>query len=300
MFDQFGSLTDRGFVAANPSSHRPAATLLSQFALINVIGPDSERFLQGQLTCDVISLNQEAWVAGACCSAKGRMVANFIVVKTTDGFLLRTPKAQAETLIAHLQKYIVFFKSKLSVNTDLHLIGIMDNLEQSKGCETTDDGYKISWADGRHEFWCSAASAEKLLMGDVCSESEWLMADINSGWLWVQPESTETWVPQYIGWQHQQGISFSKGCYTGQEIIARLQYLGKSKKNLYKVTANSDLAPVMSDVQLDGKTIGELASRFEHSGLAVISRDDDTLNAEISAQAVTLTKLFYTDSITKE
>lgn len=300
MFDQFGSLTDLGFVATNPSSHRPAATLLSQFALINVIGPDSERFLQGQLTCDVNTLNSDSWIAGACCTAKGRMVANFIVVKTADGFLLRIPKAQADLLIAHLQKYIVFFKSKLSINTDLCLIGVMDNMTQPTRCETTDDGYKISWADGRHEFWCSEASAEKLLMGDVCSESEWHIADINFGWLWIQPKSTEAWVPQYAGWQHQQGISFSKGCYTGQEIIARLQYLGKSKKNLYKVAGTTDLAAVMSDVQLDGKTIGELASHCGQIGLAVISRDVDTLNAEISAKPVTLTKLFYTDSITKE
>lgn len=303
MFDEFGSVINQSFMPENPSQKRPAATLLSQFALINVIGPDSERFLQGQLTCDVTELTTRNWLAGACCTAKGRMVANFIAVKTNEGFLLRLPRVQADLLMTHLKKYIVFFKSELSLAADLHLIGTVtdnpgstaNNTKNDAKFEILNDGYQLTWADGRHEFWGTEDNIRAHLTDDLCAESAWHIADIVNGWAWIQAESTEAWVPQYIGWQHQQGISFSKGCYTGQEIIARLQYLGKSKKNLYKVSATDDLAAVMTHIHIDGKAVGEISNRCGHLGLAVINSDEASLRAEISGQSVTLDKVFYTE-----
>lgn len=304
MFDEFGTETDLGFVPATPFSQSErttsVATLLSQFALIKVVGPDSERFLQGQITCDVTEISHDTWVAGACCTAKGRMVANFILAKTAEGFFLRLPRAQAATLMAHLKKYIVFFKSELSLAMDLHIVGVIhiahrENSDPSHATfNKTDEGFRLIWPDGREEFWSSELDSKTLLSGELCPELQWQEADIMNGWLWVQPESTEAWVPQYIGWQHHHGISFSKGCYTGQEIIARLQYLGKSKKNLYQVSATEVLGPIMSSVEQNGKTIGELASRCQNLGLAVVNSDAPSLTAEISGQPVTLEKVFYT------
>jgi folate-binding protein YgfZ len=298
LFDEFGSVSSQGFIPSHPSENRPAATLLSQFSLIKVTGPDSERFLQGQLTCDTSALTGNNWLAGACCTAKGRMVANFILVKTPDGFLLRLPRVQADVLMTHLKKYIVFFKSTLSLAADLHLVGIInpeDTAAPDASFHVLEDGYQLTWADGRQEFWGTKTCSEKRLNGDLCAESAWQIADITHGWMWVQNESTEAWVPQYIGWQHQHGISFSKGCYTGQEIIARLQYLGKSKKNLYRISTETDLPAVMSEIQNNGKTIGELASRCGKHGLAVVNSHDESFNAEISGQAVVLDKVFYTE-----
>lgn len=286
--------TSAGYVPAQISSQRPARTRLTQSALIRVTGPDSERFLQGQLTCDVRTLGDDNWAAGACCTAKGRMVANFLIVRTEDGFVLRLPAVQAERLIAHLKKYMVFFKAQMTVADDLYVIGELGSDNTARSLTRVPE-LCLNHSDGRREYWVSASAAENLLSADQCTEADWYERELRSGWVWVIPETTEAWVPQHIGWQHLEGISFSKGCYTGQEIVARLQYLGKSKQNLYLVESSTPLPAVMTSLSIDGRDCGELAAVTGKLGLAVISSEDTQLQATCQDQSVVLSRLFYTE-----
>lgn len=308
LYEAYGTITHEGFQPIQStrginSEVTDSVTLLSRFALLEVTGIDSEKFLQGQLTCDVINIGEDEWVMGACCNAKGRMVANFLLCKIDNGFQLRLPKEQAETLLNHLKKFAVFYKSELYVRDDLFLLGRILPPEQKKESpekklDTTKDGKLVYWPDGRIEFWCHSESTAKqwLSSARLCSEGEWLLRDIQQGIVWVTPPSHEAWVPQYIGWQFHEGINFKKGCYTGQEVIARLEYLGKSKRNLYLVQANEHLPEVMTPVFDDTKNVGELASLISHQGLAIINKDDDKLTAKVNDITITLTKLFYTNN----
>lgn len=297
LYTQVGAIEETGF-KPHIISESGNATLLSQFCVIQVTGPDSERFLQGQLTCDLVNLTKDTWVAGACCTAKGRMVANFIVTRIDEGYCLRLPKQQAEPFLTYIKKYAAFFKANLQLLDNLVILATLSNQSQERRVTHTEAGLSLQWVDGREEIWCESAEAALAWLNtrELCAESLWHQKDIELGWCWVTQASTEAWVPQYIGWQHHQGISFTKGCYTGQEVIARMQYLGKSKRNLYALHADSNLPEVMTPIRLDTKNIGEVSSCLNNKGLAVISRDEDSIQAKIGEIPVILTKLFYTDS----
>ena len=285
-----------GYIPQQISQDRPARTRLTLSALVRVTGPDSERFLQGQLTCDVKSLTSDNWTAGACCNAKGRMVANFIIAQTPQGYLLRLPAEQADTLINHLKKYIVFFKSQISLAEDLCVIAEVPATATTADAHASQEPHlTLPHADGRREFWVTEEEATACLQGSQCSEADWISTEIRAGYVFVTQQTTEAWVPQYIGWHELGGISFSKGCYTGQEVVARLQYLGKAKKNLYLVDGNDDLPAVTAQVTADGRHVGDLAAVSGSIGLAVISSEERTLNATLAEQPVVLSRLFYTE-----
>ncbi len=299
----FGQITDQGFIPAdgenNAGDQAQARTVLSQFALLQIDGPDSEKFLQGQLTCDMQSVTSEQWQAGACCDAKGRMIANFIAARSNTGFVLRLPSSQAEVLMNHLKKYAVFFKATMSVSENVRIIGELNTASGDRSM-SQGDIRQLNWPDGRCEYWVpDELTGDYLSNQPLVSESAWHAADVRSGWLWVQPSSSAAWIPQYCDWQAHDGISFSKGCYTGQEVVARLQYLGKSKRHLYQVEPASDLPDIMSDVLINGKAKGELATRVclddKSIGLAVVSSDEEILEGECENQKITLRRVFYTE-----
>ncbi len=109
----------------------------------------------------------------------------------------------------------------------------------------------------------------------LTAEHQWWLGDIAEGIVWVEEASREAWVPQFIDWHIHEGISFRKGCYTGQEIVARLQYLGKSKKNLVAVStvADANIAIMTALQDSQGKTLGDIAAWCGRLGLAVMNSD---------------------------
>lgn len=268
---------------------------LNRFTLLRVEGPDSERFLQGQLTCDVTALTDGQWTLGACCNAKGRMIANFVLARTAaEHYILRLPAGQTEALQQHLSRYAVFYKTAMNTDTGTAVSGRLPAspspalLAAPQPVRSDNGSLILSWPDGREEIWgANTASGDETL---------WHQQDIRQGLVWVQEASREAWVPQYIDWQLQGGISFSKGCYTGQEIVARLQYLGKAKKRLALVSADSALQPaLLTDVtNAAGKSIGEIAAWEDSQGLAVISSEMPQ-SAQIGEKTVKLCALFYTE-----
>ncbi|WP_430459620.1 YgfZ/GcvT domain-containing protein [Thalassolituus sp. LLYu03] len=267
---------------------------LAQYRLLKVEGPDSERFLQGQLTCDVVKLADQHWEAGACCTAKGRMVANFIIARLGQDFWLRLPAAQAEALKAHLGKYAVFYKTRMSIDERPLAGRLPDSLQQSTlngqhPLRADGDQCVLSWPDGREEIWGLTADADA---------AAWQRADQAMGLVWVEDVSREAWVPQFIDWQVQGGVNFKKGCYTGQEIVARLQYLGKAKKQLVSVSASQplDLKPLDALHDAHGKSIGEIASWHGQHGLAIVQGEECPVSANACENTVNIATLFYTEA----
>jgi tRNA-modifying protein YgfZ len=264
-------------------------TEISPFALLQIAGADSERLLQGQLTCDVSKLNDQHWTLGACCTAKGRMVANFVIARRGNEFLLRLPTEQAAALQAHLGKYAVFYKVNLQIS-DWQLSGAWpETAGAAWSANWQEDGVQLCWPDGRTEIWGRALPA-----GITLDNPRWQLADIEMGLVWVREATREHWIPQHVHWDILGGVNFRKGCYTGQEVVARVQYLGKSKRQLALVHCETppDTPPVLlSPVMLGEKSVGEVASWCQDRGLVVLTQETGNQAISINGMDMTLASL---------
>ena len=192
-------------------------TNISPRAFIQLSGPDSRKFLQGQVTCDMDSLTGGATINGAHCSPKGRIIFLFsATVDSAENIVLQMNKSIAAIALASLKKYAVFFKTQISDISDQQLTqNSQSNLERLR-----------------------AGSAE------------------------VVAETSDLFIPQMLNLDALGYISFKKGCYTGQEIVARAHYRGAVKRRMHHLQLQAGVLPSPGDSIQDnaGKVIGNIAS----------------------------------------
>jgi hypothetical protein len=226
--------------------------VLSHEGVLAVRGPDASKFLQGQLTCNLNYLNAETSSLGARCTPKGRMQSSFRIVLDGDGYLLAMASDLLQPQQADLSKYAVFSKSRLSDESgawcrfglaggDGSLVSLGLDLPQTADSVVRNNGMiAIRLADGRSELWVSSGEANQARMRLAAQLQEapvdrWLLDQIRAGIGQVFGSTRELFIPQMINLQALGGVSFKKGCYTGQEIVARMQYLGKLKRRLHRL-----------------------------------------------------------------
>jgi folate-binding protein YgfZ len=211
---------------------------LNQFSALKISGPDAERFLQGQLTCNMSDITTSTAFHGACCTAKGRIVANFNISYDGENYWLVLPSNSADVLEKYLQKYKVFFKASIENCQQSHLILGQWNTSIAGTAVHSEGLHQLTLSANRSFLIIKDNSEPEVLLSPTLN---WRLADIQEGIYYVEGDHLEQWIPQHINWHHVGGISFSKGCYTGQEIIARLQYLGKAKKALYHYQGTGEI-----------------------------------------------------------
>jgi hypothetical protein len=236
-----------------------ALTPLDQFGFLAVNGRDAVKFLQGYTTCDLEQLDTEHAQRGAICNIKGRMVSNFLVISTADGLLLRMDKALVESTEAFLGKYIVFSKAELvNLSGDMVCFGAFGDALAETGDTIPQDMYSIADNDegkllkvdeNRFELWAAAGQLNNNVQASTAALAAWQLAELRSGIVWVNADTSEEYIPQMFDLHNQAGISFDKGCYLGQEIVARMQYRGELKNRLH-------LAEVPDSVPAEHRQIG--------------------------------------------
>lgn len=260
---------------------------LSHEGVLAVRGPDASKFLQGQLTCNLNYLSDSQSSLGARCTQKGRMQSSFRILLEGDGCLLAMATELLEPQLADLKKYAVFSKAKLSDesalwarfglgNAEAVLAGLGLQLPPEDGAVVRNDGLiAIRVSAERAELWAPTDKAEglreklaaQLPEGDL---NQWLLGQIRAGIGQVMPATRELFIPQMLNLQAIGGVSFKKGCYTGQEIVARMQYLGKLKRRLYRLALNVEELPEPGTPLFSpthGSSIGEvvIAARAEQN-----------------------------------
>jgi len=227
-------------------------TELNHEGILAVRGADAAKFLQGQLTCNLNYLNAEYSSLGARCTPKGRMTSSFRILAEGEGFLLAMAKDLLESQLTDLKKYAVFSKATLSDDSaqwarfglsgadavlaelGLQLSGEADQVARADGL------IAIGLGQGRVELWApterAAATADLLQARLPHAElNDWLLGQVRAGVGQVFGATRELFIPQMINLQAVGGVSFKKGCYTGQEIVARMQYLGRLKRRLQRL-----------------------------------------------------------------
>lgn len=195
--------------------------------IITCTGPDATSFLEGQITCKVADLAPNQWRWAAHCNAKGRMHSLLQVVRLSDELIYLVATADnAEYACAQLAKYAVFSKVTLVVS-ELSTIGLI-------GYDTAQPGDVSQYGDGlclAMDNHCALLiNAQQAQLAVDTDDRLWQQAWIESGMPWFNDSLQGELIPQYIDLDLLNGIAFNKGCYQGQEVIARLHFKGKSKK----------------------------------------------------------------------
>ncbi len=277
---QFDNNDSVEFPVPPQSRHSNIVSLLSSQSFIRITGPDSQKFLQGQISVDVDKLTPSGHSIGVACTPKGRMYTGFrILNEMTDHYLLSMDKGLTESTLSTLGKYAVFFKTTLCEDDAMIGLGLAGqeidkvlehfNLPVNDLNEAliVDQGHllKIPGNCPRYELWMKkdALSYWWENLSSCCTpvaEGQWRLLDIEAVIPRVRPEFSEKYIPQHLNLPSLGAISFRKGCYTGQEIVTRMQNLGQQKSRTFYCQIETRVAPQPGDRVYDqnGKAVGEV------------------------------------------
>lgn len=248
---------------------------LSHLGLLEVQGADALSFLQGQLTNDIKQLNGNNAQYTAYCNPKGRMLAFFLAFSHHDHIHLQLPLVLAESIAKRLKMFVM--RSKVSISDmreSIIKIGINGPASQTLLSALfeqipTEDYALVSVANAtllklpsksaRFEIFTTMTHAPHIWQTLAKSATpvgaegwEWL--EIQSGIPCINTETQEAFVPQMLNLDALNAINYKKGCYTGQEIVARTHYLGKVKRRMQLASINSEASPKLGDEVLDKAT----------------------------------------------
>ncbi|WP_131783062.1 YgfZ/GcvT domain-containing protein [Legionella gresilensis] len=221
---------------------------LSYLAILSVEGNQAESFLQGQLTCDVRDVSQTTMRQGALCNLKGRIQALLDIVKTTTYQLILPADLIADTQTS-LSKVAILSRVQLSIKNDYKVYGFYlankhDKLPpkihlpaEKYGLSITEDGYCYCIDESSFLIISSVANQEALTAPFIssqqfCGSLAWHYLRIKQAKVEIYPNTRGLFLPHRLELHHQGYISFNKGCYKGQEIIARTHYRAKLKHQL--------------------------------------------------------------------
>ncbi|MDR1661522.1 MAG: folate-binding protein [Azoarcus sp.] len=272
---------------------------LTQFGLIGCAGDDARSFLHNQLTSDVNHLGAAGAQYAAWCSAKGRMLASLLLFCRGAEYLALLSSDLPEFILKRLQIYVL--RSKVSLadrSADSAIIGLagpragaaLENAglaapAAAPGMTGFAGGVLIRLDEKRYIILATADAAKQTWQKLSAAASPagapaWQWLDIQAGIPWVTEATREAFVPQMTDFDRIGGVSFHKGCYPGQEVVARARYLGKVKRHLYRTRAAAPLAagmpvfPAGTPDQACGQIANAAAAPGGHyDALAVILED---------------------------
>lgn len=232
--------------------------------VLDLIGSDADKLLQNQLTCDINEVTAEQARFTSICDLKGRALTTLLVVRIKpDQLALIVPQSLQSLLEQHLDKYLRFSRSKLTTS------------EYQLGSKAERIGEAFSVAHSDTEVVIQHPSEQmcwRLSKDQPTQPDELIEHDILAGLVWLTPSTSELFLPQVLGLEHHGGISYNKGCYLGQEVIARVHFLGKPKQKLALVNLSETIPETTASLNDEsGKSHGSVAVIFKKQALAIIS-----------------------------
>lgn len=266
---------------------------LSQFGTIRSSGPDARTFLQGQLSADVMALTPDTVLLASCNSAQGRVQSVLWLFERGDEIVLLTAAELLEATIARLKKYVLRAKVKFEAAA-LDVLGSMSAATNIADWtaplhqQQTGDTNVVEWPGGRRLIVAPSSVIEP----DEPFTRAWRLADIQAGIPTLHTQTNESFVAQMLNLDLLGGISFDKGCYTGQEIIARTHYRGSVKRRMFRYAVESETpAPgtrIVAGEESAGEVVTAVATQTGSELLAVIqlSHSDDELRLDVASRSV--------------
>lgn len=265
---------------------------LSTLALITVGGADRFTFLQGQLTNDLTKLSDNLMVAGYC-SPKGRLLAavRLFPFGETIGMIVAADSAAA--LVKRLKMYVLRSKVTVELSSEHEIVGFVGKRPQT----LPDDASVFLLPEASAQARIAAALPQGrglavVAKGSVkcgCAPEIWWAASAAAGDPWIFPETSERFTPHAVNLDLVHGVSFSKGCYTGQEVVSRIEHIGKTNRRTVLLAVNESLclapgsdltnpsgeviATVLYSVRLPDRTLllAEVATTLAESDEAIVT-----------------------------
>lgn len=275
---------------------------LSHYGIMHVAGEDAATFLQGQLCNDVLRLEVGDAQWNGWCSPKGRLLATFLLWRTTAGYYAQLPRILQATIQKRLQMYVLRAKVRLiDVSDDLVSLGIAGKMANTsihaafgaipdapRRAQHTAVGSVIRLSADRFvvvanveraiSHWEAFAAHARAVGAGV-----WDRHSILEGLIEVLPETQDAFVPQMANFELIGGVSFKKGCYTGQEIVARTQYRGILKRRMVRVHGESMTLPKPGDSVFSPAFPGQAAGQIANVAASPAGGFDALVVAQIDA-----------------
>lgn len=265
-------------------------TPLSAWGAIEVTGDDRKSYLQGQVTCDVVSLEAQQSTLGAHCDAKGKAWSVFRLFHTEQGYAMFQPLSAIAQELVELKKYAIFSKVEFTQSSKA-CIGVMGEQAQAWVDEHFPSTGDVRQQNGSSAVridetrWLVLASDELIESLDAqdnqwVQQSIWTQFDIDAALPTLGEEQQNQHIPQAFNLQALDGISFTKGCYTGQETVARAKYRGINKRMLATLTGRLTAAVADDEEIIIERSVGD---NWRKAGdvLSAFQYDDHTFKASI-------------------
>jgi folate-binding protein YgfZ len=282
---------------------RPCRVSVSDRVIVRIAGPGTDKFLQGQFSQQIEDVTQEHSPRAAACTPKGRAYCLTRLVRDGSDVLMELPEDLSDGTVTHLRKYLMLFRgTSMEVEPDARIVGLLGEAAAERllpgntgALAVAGDSVKIdgghlirtmNTAEGmaRYELWQTGDLDKPLQQAledlPAAPLADWQASEIAAGVASLTTATTESFVPQMLNWQHVGGIHFKKGCYTGQEVIARMHFLGQLKKSLFRYTCgDANALPAPGEVLLDGdRSAGNVVNSVRFSDgrseiLAVVRHD---------------------------
>jgi len=266
-------------------------------------GNDSVEFLQGQMTQDIYSIEDSKATLTSILNPQGRIISTAFIFKWGESFILMVSNEVRDKLIAWLSRFILRSEVQITQSEDCVFGLNQENARKlcvalnidSKDVSFESDAscLKIIEADDERAFLVSRSEnfLDNLSISTLTTK-DWKMADINAGIPTIYRENIEKFIPQMVNLDLNNGISFSKGCYTGQEIVARVQHKGKVKQRMFHITTqhcNDEIRPGTPIFHGDSKvgTVIQSAQNMNQiDSLAVIGKDASTKDLSVEGMKI--------------
>ncbi len=263
------------------------AFALSGWRVLVISGRNTLTFAQAQFMNDVAALTDGQWQWNGWLTPKGRVIALFALLRIdADTLWLVLPDADPATLAPQLQRYVFRSKLTLGVHDDLGASGSFTMPPNAAGTcfYRTETGVELdlSGDGGPRTLRVDSTPARS----DAASESAWYAQDLKHGLPRLDATQTEHWTPQQLSLDRLRAFSVKKGCYPGQEIVARTYYLGQVKRGLALYQPESEVA-AGADIEQDGRAIGSIVCAGDALALGVVTLDAATQPATTGGISLT-------------
>ena len=249
---------------------------LDYLSILEINGKGSYELLQGQITADMDKVSNSNSVIGAICDIKGRAVSSFVVCKETssdNNFLLIGNTASIEVAHEVLNKYKPFYDTELTFASTTYVYGIDEetlienfpDTELTKSFQNYGDAFRVHYLDKQYHLLLTKKRLEENVLKPEESQVLWLIDDINNLNMEITQEISGDYTPHELGYPATARIDFEKGCYTGQEIVARMHYRAKKLPTVL-LKNSSHKYEIGTKIQSeDNKSIGIVLTRAQSS-----------------------------------